>query len=327
MSTQTEAAIDWSRISQRLDQDHASSTRLNRALKAPLRSGMVVGMRRFGWNRPVAAPLPWGDVFHGRLPEAVTSVIWRTGHYEPVTTRFVIETLKPGDMFVDIGAHFGYFTLLASRLVGPTGKVLSIEAMPSTFEMLSQNVSRNGRSNVELHNCAAYSKPATLQFKDFGVVHSSLNTAFSVRGVLEGHDAAFKEIDVEAVPADQLLEPHRGKRIAMIKIDAESSEEFVLQGLSKTLTVNRPVLLLELGGSASDDASRLKVIINILVSAGYHGRRWHDGELEAVPVGGDLPYDNYIWIHASMLDDPRWHASRTVSSGASHPALSGDKSP
>jgi FkbM family methyltransferase len=239
----------------------------------------------------------------------VTSLIWRTGHYEPVTTRFVIETLKPGDMFVDIGAHFGYFTLLASRLVGETGKVLSVEAMPSTFEMLQQNVTRNGRQNVELHNCAAFSKPATLQFKDFGVVYSSLNTAFSVRGVLEGHAAAFKEIDVKAVPADQLLEPHRKRRITMIKIDAESSEEFVLEGLADTLRVNRPVLLLELGGSAADDATRLKAITDTLVAAGYHGRRWHNRQLEAVPVTDELPYDNYVWIHSSMLDDPRWRAT------------------
>jgi FkbM family methyltransferase len=310
--TTLDQTIDWPQIVQRLDQDHATSTRLSRVMNAPFRTGTVAGMRRFGWNQPVAAPLPWGDVFHGHLPEAVTSVIWRTGHYEPVTTRFVIETLRPGDMFVDIGAHFGYFTLLASRLVGSAGQVLSVEAMPSTFAMLSQNVHKNGRDNVELHNCAAFSKPTTLQFKDFGVVHSSLNTAFSVRGVLEGHAAAFKEIDVKAVTADSLLEPHRAKRITMIKIDAESSEEFVLEGLAETLRVNRPVLLLELGGSAADDETRLKVLTGGLAAAGYQGRRWHDGRLEAVPVTDDLPYDNYIWIHDSMIDDPRWLASGTV---------------
>jgi FkbM family methyltransferase len=280
MTSTPAKTIDWSKVSQRLERDHAKSTSLNRVLKAPLRTGLVMGMRQVGLTRPIAARLPWGDVFHGHLPEAVTSVIWRTGHY------------------VDIGAHFGYFTLLASRLVGSEGKVVAVEAMPSTFALLKENVVRNGLENVQLHNCAAFSKDTTLQFKEFGVVHSSLNTAFSPRGVLEGQPAQFREIAVAAVPVDRLLEPYRRKRVAMIKIDAESSEEFVLEGLAETLSINRPILLIELGGSATDDADRLEAIAGSLRRAGYQGMRWQEGSLEKIPGGRALPYDNYIFIHS-----------------------------
>jgi FkbM family methyltransferase len=298
-------AIDWQKIGRTLERDHASSTRIGRVLRAPFRSSVVVGMRRLGRCQPVAAVLPWGDTFYGTLPEAVTSVVWRTGHYEPLTTRFIIDCLSLGDTFVDIGAHFGYFSLLASRLVGPTGKVISIEAMPSTFLALKNNVERNGIANAELHNCAAYSCETTLKFKDFGVVHSSLNSAFAVRGVLEGQQAESAEVNVTAKTADIIVAPHNDRRIAVIKIDAESSEEFVLEGLSVTLARHRPVILLELGGAAADDATRLRKITGILGDAGYLCRRWRNGYLVGVELDKSLPYDNYIWLHSTTLDSHR----------------------
>jgi FkbM family methyltransferase len=304
--------IDWQGIAQRLNRDHASSSRVSRVLKAPIRSGMVASMRRFGWSRPVEAPLLWGDHFHGFLPESVTSVIWRTGHYEPLTTRLVIDCLKPGDAFVDIGAHFGYFSLLASRLVGQSGKVVSIEAMPSTFAALKNNVERNGIANIELHNCAAYSKSTTLHFKDYGVVHSSLNTAFAVRGVLEGKDTASSDVAVTAQAADSILAAHQSRKITAIKIDAESSEEFVLEGLTDTLAKHRPMLLMELGGSAADDTVRLGKIAHTLGEAGYQCRRWDNGELVSVVLDSTLPYDNYIWIHTTKMNEHRLGARASI---------------
>jgi FkbM family methyltransferase len=302
MPTSQARPIDWAQVCQRLE--HAQgSTRLSRILKAPLRTASVAGMRRFGWGRPVSVPLPWGDTFYGHLPEAITSAVWRMSYYEPMTTRFVIEMLRPGDVFVDIGAHFGYFTLLASRLVGPQGKVVAVEAVPSTFAMLSENVRRNGLENVELHNCAAYSEETSLTFKVFDVVHSSLNTAFSARGTLEGRQAAFSEVSIEAKPVDRLLEPYRSRKISIIKVDAESSEEFVLQGLAETLSANRPTVVLELGGSAADDVARVDTITSQLYAAGYKAKRWQNGQLEVVPETAVLPYDNYIFIHSSLIAD------------------------
>jgi hypothetical protein len=58
--------------------------------------------------------------------------------------------LRPGDVFVDAGANVGFYTLLASRLVGPTGRVLAIEMMPATADILRQHVAINDCTNVEL---------------------------------------------------------------------------------------------------------------------------------------------------------------------------------
>ena len=54
--------------------------------------------------------------------------------------RLMIRQLQPGDTFWDIGAHYGFFSLLATRLVGEAGKVVSFEAAPSTYTVLAQNV-------------------------------------------------------------------------------------------------------------------------------------------------------------------------------------------
>lgn len=59
------------------------------------------------------------------------------GEFEPVITRYVKETLKPGDVFIDIRANVGYYSLLAAKLVGPSG------ASPKIFGMLKSNLARN----------------------------------------------------------------------------------------------------------------------------------------------------------------------------------------
>jgi len=291
--------IDWHAVLHKLEADtQRQSSRIARGLFSPLKYLKVLKLRRSGISKPLICPLGWGDEFLGHIPESVTSVIWRTGWYENSTTKFVMKNLKPGDTFVDIGSHFGYFTLLASRLVGLSGKVVAIEAMPSTFSQLKQNIDHNKITNVEIYNYAAYNTVDELTFKDFGIVHSSLNTAFDVRGVLEDAVANYTEANIQALPGDDLLKKHSDNNIAMIKIDAESSEEFVLEGLSDTLKKHHPTIVLELGGSKSD-VQRAKVISEILIKHGHKPFRLVQGDLVLVNIDGNIPYDNYIFRHPS----------------------------
>ena len=93
------------------------------------------------------------------LAEFVDRTIFCTGEWEPRETALISELLKPGDTFVDVGANIGYFTLLASRLVGATGKVIGIEANPRTFKLLEANVALNHCANVDLRHVAAGEAP------------------------------------------------------------------------------------------------------------------------------------------------------------------------
>ncbi|HET9870069.1 MAG TPA: FkbM family methyltransferase, partial [bacterium] len=70
--------------------------------------------------------------------------------YEPLETRLLLEHLAPGQVFVDIGANIGYYTLLAARRVGPEGRVFAFEPDPDNFRLLQKNVAVNGYANVIL---------------------------------------------------------------------------------------------------------------------------------------------------------------------------------
>jgi FkbM family methyltransferase len=72
--------------------------------------------------------------------------------WDPVEMRFLDETLKPGDIFLDIGAHLGFYSLAASRLVGRGGQVVAIEADPRTYQDLAFNIQLNHAANVHAIN-------------------------------------------------------------------------------------------------------------------------------------------------------------------------------
>lgn len=72
----------------------------------------------------------------------------RDGVWELAETRFLLATLLPGQTFVDVGAHLGYFSVLAARRVGPTGSVIAVEPEPRNLRLLRQNLARNGCTNA-----------------------------------------------------------------------------------------------------------------------------------------------------------------------------------
>lgn len=73
---------------------------------------------------------------------------WRC--YEPNETWAIRKILRPGDIFIDIGANIGYFSVLAARLVGPTGRVFAFEPVPPTVERLRHNIKINGVNNITI---------------------------------------------------------------------------------------------------------------------------------------------------------------------------------
>ena len=81
----------------------------------------------------------------------INQAIFLYGTFEISETRLVQAFLRPGMTFLDVGAHIGYYTLIASRLVGDAGRVHSFEPGAATRAHLEANVARNGLGNVEIH--------------------------------------------------------------------------------------------------------------------------------------------------------------------------------
>jgi FkbM family methyltransferase len=158
------------------------------------------------------------------------SIIQSSGIYEPHVAKEIIGRLKPGNMFIDIGANLGYFTLMASNLVGDSGKVISFEPETEAYNYCKKNMELNQLQNVSLYKYGLWSEKKTL--------------SISASPILGGNHIITEGSPIECIPLDQLnLAPD------LIKMDIEGAEPFALKGMIETLRQSRPVLLLELNRS------------------------------------------------------------------------------
>lgn len=167
----------------------------------------------------------------------VTPSLALDGVWEPHVTRLLADTLKPGMTFVDAGANIGYYTLLASRAVGPTGRVIAFEPDPGNFALLQRNVEVNACSNVILVSKALSSEKGQLHLylaaDDLG--------DHSVLAQSERQQA----VDIETVRLDEFCAAH-GHRVDVVKIDTQGSEPAILQGMNGlTGSANPPRIICE----------------------------------------------------------------------------------
>lgn len=93
----------------------------------------------------------------------LTQSVLHLGEYEPMETRLVRERLQEGDVFLDVGANIGWYTVLASPRVGAGGKVIAFEPDPANAAMLRRNVEANGLTNVVVEEKALSNEPGKLK--------------------------------------------------------------------------------------------------------------------------------------------------------------------
>lgn len=241
--------------------------RLARTLSLPRKMILPKLMQLAGRTTEVTAATFWGEPIRVVLPELISMTIWRYGFFEEDVCRFLLRVLRPGMNFVDIGAHFGFFSRLGSFLVGEKGRVLSFEPTPRTFQQLARNTS--GRTNITLHNCAAFSRETQLRLRDFGVEYSAFNSAFGMREDDALPQRAGVEFQTRARKADDVIRESRLPAVHLIKIDAESSELHVLQGLAETLRRDRPRIILETGDFGLEGVPKTDDLIGWLREFGY----------------------------------------------------------
>jgi FkbM family methyltransferase len=205
----------------------------------------------------------FGATFRCNLDDMIPRMIFYFGFWEPNNSALVSSILQPGDVFVDVGANIGYYTLLASGLVGAGGKVVSIEPSPDIFAQLSQNAVLNGASNTRLLNLAASDARGELLL--YG--GSKWNRG-ATSTVIHGPDQ-MPEARVAAAPLDEILLPDEMRRVALIKIDIEGAELPVLQRILDTLDSYSPEMkiLVEMAPQVSGD--RLRTTFDAFLAAGF----------------------------------------------------------
>lgn len=158
--------------------------------------------------------------------------------YETAVTAVVKKVLSAGMSFVDIGANIGYFSLLASQLVGDGGKVFAIEPYPYNLKLLNLNLMLNGCRNVEVLPFALAEKTGFLNYDDCA---GNSGNVYALENSLE---AMLDAVLVYAVRLDAVLTAD--KPVDLIKMDIEGAEYLALQGMQRTIRLDQPIIISEL---------------------------------------------------------------------------------
>jgi FkbM family methyltransferase len=180
--------------------------------------------------------------------EQISQAVYVSGVYEPCTTDVLRRVLKPGDTFVDVGANIGLFTMLASRWVGPSGRVLAMEPSRRELARLQDHIDRNGLRQATALRIAAGRESGTAVLHVATGRHAGLNTLES-RFMHADVDEAYTEV-VPVAPLDEILPAHGIDRVDAMKVDVEGCEHDVIAGARRIMARDRPTLIIELAGAA-----------------------------------------------------------------------------
>lgn len=152
----------------------------------------------------------------------VSTEIRENGIWEEYETEVLLKLLKPGDVFLDIGANIGYYTVIASVVVGDSGKVFSFEPDPDNFALLESNANLNSLKNACLVNAALSSATSA------GALY--LNPENCGDHQVHDPDGSRDRVPIQLLHGSDFLEQHISS-VNFIKIDTQGAEVEVLSGL------------------------------------------------------------------------------------------------
>lgn len=191
-------------------------------------------LRHLIWRRVTfSAKASFGARFQVSFPDLVQAYLFFFGVWEPVITRYLLDNLVEGDIFIDVGANIGYYTLLASRCVGAAGRVFAIEAASGTYSKLQDNLRQNRVGNATTFQIAVSDAA--------GPVPVWLNRAGELAGATTlshvAHRRSAMEIaeTVESKPLQEIVDIEILRKARLIKIDVEGAEWAVVKSLGPLL--------------------------------------------------------------------------------------------
>ena len=202
-----------------------------------------------------------------RLPDQIQNCIWYFGIWEPNLTAFIRRSLAPDDILIDVGANVGYHTLLGAKYAR---KVYAIEASPSIFVRLQENIALNGFENIQVYNIAVSDKVGKLELFNAG---NSQNLGATTTRASKAEARGFlSEGVVDAAPLDQIVPRDDLLNARIIKIDVEGAESHVISGIEHLLPDFSPMteIVIELNRDAVLEAgSSLDNIFSLFADHGF----------------------------------------------------------
>lgn len=167
---------------------------------------------------------------------------------------FLMDFLRPGDLFLDVGANVGAYTVLAAGI--PDVQVIALEPSDAAWRRLKENIQMNGFTGVEALRVAAAEKSGVLLLT---------RDQDTVNRVVEAGGFDGRTESVEGVTVDEVISIHGdGRALSLMKVDVEGYEPAVLRGALKVLAADSPALIVE--NNLPDEIDR------VITSLGY---RWY----------------------------------------------------
>jgi FkbM family methyltransferase len=207
------------------------------------------------------------DLFIGRAIE-------QTKQYEPYVAGQVRRILRPGHVFVDVGANIGYFTLLAAALVRPGGRVFAFEPNPDNCRLMRQSLAENAFDHVTLYEKAVAESAQQLSLSGGG---ADSNARLMRANELAGREGLFTQ--VEAVTLDNVL--HDLERLDLLKIDIEGAEPRAWLGMQNVVRKHRPVLI-------SEYAPDLIRVTSDVEPQSYLEKLWQEHAISIIERSGNV---------------------------------------
>jgi len=258
-------------------------------------------------QRPFLARLPpdlGGASFVCDLQDTISREVCFTGRYEPQETQLALHLLKPGMVVVDVGANWGYFSLIAAHLVGTAGRVLALEPHPRLSTMLRQNVATNGLAQGHPLTVAAGIGPGTRAFVGFDERGGNWGVSRAAREQERG------DFECATRAIDDLLDEHGVGIVDLVKIDIEGAEAEAITGMARGLSRHRyrhvilechPAELAALGMT-------IEHCLAPFSRAGYQG--WHidhSPTMHRRAASGDVPLSELLApVDVTRLDADPW---------------------
>lgn len=274
-------------------------SRIKRVLKDPLKA---INRKTLGWAAsqfnltiPIEVRSFWGEKIKLMLPEISSLFILKFGFWEEDVATMIIGCLEPGMVFFDVGAHFGYFTMLGNKLVGKIGSVHSFEPAQYAFKLLDENV-RN-KNNCKINQLGVYSNEQKLVFNDYGANNSLYNSFYAV----SSNEKVFNKLlatqyEVRTVSLDIYAEENNVWP-DLVKIDAETAEYEVLKGMENIIEHKKPAIIFEIGGFVRDKSPKDKTAIEYLLSRNYEPYEYvKHCNLKKYEIKDEKSYKNILFL-------------------------------
>jgi FkbM family methyltransferase len=179
-------------------------------------------------NDTILCRTNFGAALNCRLTDTIQRKLAYFGVWEPNLSAYFERVLSPGDVLADVGANIGYYSLLGSRLVGTSGRVIAVEASPEIFALLLENLTLNKGVNIRAVNCAASYEAGEMIV--FAAPEENIGHTSTIP--LEGNVAVGA---VAARPLHQILTGDEMARCRLIKIDIEGAEPPVVRSILENI--------------------------------------------------------------------------------------------